>query len=91
MHLGYALTINGLAPDGVSGLTGVLLDGAGTGQPGSNFQAIFGREILAGPAGDQPGLRNSVGRRPQGLGRRPRCRLASPLPRGGPGRGHARA
>ena len=50
VHLRDELTVNGTTPTGVSSPDGVLLDGADTGRPGSNFQAIFGREILAGPA-----------------------------------------
>lgn len=50
LHRRYELTIDGMAPGGVSSPDGVLLDGAGTGRPGSNFATIFGREILAGPA-----------------------------------------
>ena len=50
VHLRYDLTVIGTAPDGVSSPSGVFLDGAGTGHPGSNYETNFGREILAGPA-----------------------------------------
>lgn len=49
-HYHDRLTVIGTAPSGVSGPTGVLLDGAGNGQPGSDFKVVFGRSILAGPA-----------------------------------------
>jgi hypothetical protein len=45
----YRLVVNGSTPTGVAGATGLLLDGAGTGQPGSDFVRSFGRKILAGP------------------------------------------
>jgi hypothetical protein len=45
----YRLVVNGSTPTGVAGATGLLLDGAGTGQPGSDFVRKFGRNILAGP------------------------------------------
>ena len=45
----YQLTVNGSTPTGVSGTTGVLLDGKGNGQPGSDYVQTFGREIVAGP------------------------------------------
>ncbi len=45
----YRLTVNGSTPGGVSDASGRLIDGAGTGQPGSNFVRTFGRNILAGP------------------------------------------
>ena len=44
----YMLVVNGTSPTGVSGPSGVLLDGAGKGVPGSNYVRHFGREILAG-------------------------------------------
>jgi hypothetical protein len=45
----YMLVVNGTSPTGVSGPSGVLLDGAGNGVPGSDYVRVFGREILAGP------------------------------------------
>ncbi len=45
----YMLTVNGTSPTGVTGTTGVLLDGDGDGQPGGNYVRTFGRSILAGP------------------------------------------
>jgi len=50
VHYRYGLTIHGTGPLGVAGATGSLLDGAGTGRPGSDYTASFGRESLAGPA-----------------------------------------
>jgi hypothetical protein len=45
----YQLVVNGMAPSGVSGPTGVLLDGRGNGVPGSDYVRVFGPRILAGP------------------------------------------
>ena len=50
----YQLVVNGTSPTGVSDIYGNLLDGAGTGRPGSNFVREFGSEVLVGqtpPAG----------------------------------------
>jgi hypothetical protein len=45
----YRLLVNGTTPTGVKGATGLLLDGKGNGQPGSDYVMTFGMEILAGP------------------------------------------
>ena len=45
----YRLLVNGSTPTGVTGATGLLLDGNGNGQPGSDFVTTFGKTILAGP------------------------------------------
>ena len=45
----YRLLVNGSTPTGVTGATGLLLDGRGNGQPGSDFVTTFGKSILAGP------------------------------------------
>ena len=50
----YQLVVNGTSPTGVSDIYGNLLDGAGTGRPGSDFVRVFGQEVLVGqlpPAG----------------------------------------
>jgi uncharacterized repeat protein (TIGR01451 family) len=50
----YQLAVNGKSPTGVSDVYGNLLDGAGTGRPGSNYVRKFGSEVLVGqspPAG----------------------------------------
>ena len=56
LHRLYELTVVGTAPDGVADTSGVLLDGAGKGQPGSNYVAtlkasdlVLGAEIPGGP------------------------------------------
>ena len=46
----YQLTVNGTTPSGLTSATGVLLDGAGNGTPGTNFVRMFSGGILAGPA-----------------------------------------
>jgi hypothetical protein len=61
LHLYYRLTVTGTAPGGVAGSDGVLLDGANTGSPGSDYVAVvhkFGTVAtrstsisLAGPSG----------------------------------------
>jgi hypothetical protein len=45
----YKLVVNGMAPSGLAGPTGVLLDGLGNGIPGSDYVRVFGPRILAGP------------------------------------------
>jgi uncharacterized repeat protein (TIGR01451 family) len=45
----YKLVVDGSSPTGVSDSTGVMLDGAANGVPGSDYVRVFGREILAGP------------------------------------------
>ena len=57
----YRLTINGTAPSGLTNPEGLLLDGAGTGQPGSNFVTSVTKSNLAGSASQRP-----TGGRPQG-------------------------
>lgn len=50
VHGRYTLRIHGTGPLGVAGPTGLPLDGAGTGQAGSDYVTTFGRSILVGPA-----------------------------------------
>jgi hypothetical protein len=52
IHQTYMLTVNGMAPNGLTGTNGLLLDGANTGHPGSNYVKMFGMEILAGTAAE---------------------------------------
>ena len=42
------LVVNGTSPTGVSDVFGNLLDGAGTGLPGSDYVRVFGQEVLVG-------------------------------------------
>ncbi|SIO55552.1 hypothetical protein SAMN05444166_5109 [Singulisphaera sp. GP187] len=44
----YRLTVRGTGPGGLASPTGVLLDGGGTGQPGSDFLGTIHRETLVG-------------------------------------------
>ena len=39
LHLVYRLTVNGMTPTGLTNTSGVLLDGNGDGNPGSNYVA----------------------------------------------------
>ncbi len=55
----YHLLVNGSTPTGVTGDTGLLLDGKGNGQPGSDFVTTFGKEILAGPNSKDPPAKHS--------------------------------
>jgi type VI secretion system secreted protein VgrG len=48
IHNLYQITINGTAPGGLRGIDGVLLAGAGTGKPGSNFVGLISRKTLVG-------------------------------------------
>jgi hypothetical protein len=50
LHTFYQLTVNGATPNGLTSSTGVALDGAGNGTPGTNFVNVFGGGILVGPA-----------------------------------------
>jgi hypothetical protein len=51
MHLAYTLTVVGTGPNGVRDTNGVLLDGARTGQPGSNFTGVIDSSVLVLPSG----------------------------------------
>ena len=44
----YKLVVNGMPPDGLASPSGVLLDGQGTGVPGTNYVKVFGPSVLAG-------------------------------------------
>jgi streptogramin lyase len=46
VHAAYQLTVNGTGSSGVKNIFGDLLDGAGTGQPGSDFVATLTRKNL---------------------------------------------
>ena len=46
----YQLTVNGATPSGLTSSTGVPIDGAGNGTPGTNYVRMFSGGILAGPA-----------------------------------------
>jgi len=46
----YRLTVNGTTPSGVTGTTGLLLDGQDNGMPGSNYVAVISGKLLAGAA-----------------------------------------
>ena len=50
----YRLTINGTTSSGVKNIDGLLLDGAYTGQPGSNFVTTVTASNLVGPANHRP-------------------------------------
>jgi hypothetical protein len=50
----YRLTINGTTSSGLTNPDGLLLDGAGTGRPGSNFVTSVTQRNLAGPASARP-------------------------------------
>jgi IPT/TIG domain len=50
----YTLTINGTTSSGVKNINGALLDGANTGQPGSNYVTRISQYNLAGSAGQRP-------------------------------------
>ena len=46
----YRLTVNGSSPTGVASASGALLDGQGTGKPGTDYVTLFDKNNLAGPA-----------------------------------------
>ena len=52
LHRVYQITVNGMAPSGLANVSGVPLDGPGTGPSGSNFVMSFsGRASLRGIPG----------------------------------------
>ena len=50
----YRLAINA-GPGGLRSTSGLALDGAGTGQPGTSFVTLVNRSNFAGPARAVPG------------------------------------
>jgi hypothetical protein len=44
----FLLTVKGTPPGGLTNASGTFLDGAGTGQPGSDYMGIVNRKSLAG-------------------------------------------
>jgi hypothetical protein len=54
LHLRYFFVINGTTPAGVRDASGLLLDGAGTGRPGSNYVTFITAANLV-VVGDPPG------------------------------------
>ena len=69
LHKTFVLTINGTAPSGLTNTDGLLLDGASTGQPGSNYVTSITSSNLAGPP---PSGRSPMSSSPE----------PGPLPRG---------
>ncbi|MFL5514826.1 MAG: Ig-like domain-containing protein, partial [Gemmatimonadales bacterium] len=49
LHDKFQLTVKGTAPDGLTSTLGILLDGAKTGQPGSNYVARITGKLLVPP------------------------------------------
>jgi hypothetical protein len=49
LHDTFQLTVKGTAPDGLTSTLGILLDGAKTGQPGSNYVARITGKLLVPP------------------------------------------
>ena len=49
VHDVYQLTVNGMPPNGLTSDTGVPLDGAGNGTPGTDYVAMFSGDNLVGP------------------------------------------
>ncbi len=49
LHRVYQLTVNGMAPLGLTSTSGVLLDGRGNGQFGTNFVAQIDRQVAVLP------------------------------------------
>ena len=56
IHQTYTLTINGTTPSGVRSPSGLLLDGAGNGEPGSNYRTTITWRNLHGRARALPTL-----------------------------------
>jgi type VI secretion system secreted protein VgrG len=49
LHDKFQLTVKGTAPDGLTSTLGILLDGAKTGQPGSDYVARITGKLLVPP------------------------------------------
>ncbi len=60
LHKNYRLVINGRPPGGLTDTTGMFLGGRGPDQPGTDFNYVFGREILAPHGGEPPRPRRTI-------------------------------
>src|SRR5262249_21279483 len=60
----YRLTVVGTAPEGVTDISGNLLDGLGNGEPGSNFVTTITSRPNKGVRNRFPGLLTKTCRRP---------------------------
>ena len=58
----YQLTINGMPTSGLKNPEGLFLDGAGNGQPGTNYVALVTRSNLAGAVGQEEVAKSSAAR-----------------------------
>jgi len=58
VHHPAQLLVLGTSPTGLTNTAGILLDGANTGRPGSDFSTLLRRNNLAGPA--LPGANQSA-------------------------------
>ena len=67
IHRSYRLTINGTADPGLTNPAGTLLDGAGNGQPGSNYVTTLTWRNLAGRANQRPAVIAAAARVKRGL------------------------
>jgi hypothetical protein len=56
LHFAYQLTVVGTEPNGVTDVDGVPLDGAGTGEPGTDFVTLLTARNLVIPGLDPAGL-----------------------------------
>ena len=54
LHHTYKLTVYGATPDGLTGSSGLLLDGKDEGQPGSNYVATITFSNLVKPSNWNP-------------------------------------
>jgi hypothetical protein len=59
LHRGARLTVTGTGLDGVATASGILLDGRGTGQPGSDYVATVNRTtpVFQAPKSGKHGTR----------------------------------
>jgi hypothetical protein len=60
LHDKFQLTVKGTAPDGLTSTLGILLDGARTGQPGSNYVARITGSLLVPPIQHKGGKQAAV-------------------------------
>jgi hypothetical protein len=60
LHDKFQLTVKGTAPDGLTSTLGILLDGAKSGQPGSNYVARITGKLLVPPIRHHAAKRGDV-------------------------------
>jgi hypothetical protein len=63
LHRDFQLTIVGTPPLGLKSTEGLFLDGAGTGEAGTNYVIVINDKLLVPPITDHPGRKSSAAHR----------------------------